>query len=102
MQELFEAHVRVLIEQVEKLNEVAYDFARRDILVGSDAPVFDLDEGDKLLGGELAVVAVEGSVHLCKLLAEDKHLLGGQRLQVDDRGQQVACARARELPFRKA
>ena len=58
-----------------------------------------LDEADEIRCAELARIAIQTAMHVCELFAQHQHFLRLQRLQMDDRRQQIPGARLGEFAF---
>ena len=79
-EQLRQRHRGVLVEQVEQLDEVADDLAGRDVLVGADAAVLDLDERHEVVGDEPARIAVERREVKLRVLGGDYTMLYSRRM----------------------
>ena len=82
----------MLIEKIQKLDEVTDDLARGDDLIRADASELDLQKERELAGRDRARLADEPRVHLGELFAQHEQLLRRERVQADDRREQVPCA----------
>ena len=64
-----------------------------DVLIRADPSVLQLDEVREIAGVKIPLIAVQISVHDGKLFAEHQHFLRCQRLQTDNRRQQISGSR---------
>ena len=94
LHQFFDSHVRILVQDIQKLNEVPDDLSGRDVLVRADPSVLLLDKGNDILGSERSLIPVEVGVNIRQFLAQDQHFLRGERLQPYDRCQKIPCARS--------
>ena len=81
--------LRILVHDVQQLDEIADDLARGDVDVRADAPEFNLDKGDHIGFAELLRVIEQLGVDFRQLFGQHQQFLVGQRREPDDRRQQI-------------
>ena len=82
----------MLIQNIQKLDEIPDDLAGRDVRICSDPAVLHLNKLHPLLLPDAASIPVKPRMHIRQLFRQDKHFLRGKRLQTDDRRHHIPGA----------
>ena len=84
MQQLGHVGIGVLTQDIEQLDKVADDLARRQMRIGSNAAELNLEEVHQVVLGKRGRPAKVAGMDLHELFDEHQQLLVGERLQADD------------------